>query len=540
MNISKSADKRKMSEKSRKIVSNIVLCVFAAFNVCFFTPMDIFFGNSDELTFPIALMSLYLGIITVVLAGLLFLGCALIRGKANGIYRAVIFAASAAFYIQGNFLSMNMGELLGDDYRVSAWRVVLDISVWAAVFAAVFILRRKFPKGFETAIGYVSAAVIAVQLAALAVSFIQCLKYAQPETISTLLGGARDLAIDTVVCTDDNLEVYSSERNFIVIMPDEYDSHCFDEVLEQGAPEGFDGFTYYTNTVGMWCWTQDAVPYAFTNVPINHEGDETFLQTVSQNYETRFYSESTIPDPRLMLKYCDNYLSVVILSRDGYSYTRSLLELALFRIVPEPLKPLVLPEYEELGKTDYSLPDGKTPYYTDNLDFYNSFPRELTITEKPQFKYIAVKGLHSTRNLTADLQRSPGSRNSVSVEDTAVAVNKVIGEYLRTLKEYGVYDNSDIFIMADHGLREEHGDCSAMTPLFMYKPAYSDFSGIKISNAPISHADLFPTFVKMAGGEPSERTIFDIAEDEERERVYAGDNVTVIGNIKGEYETVEN
>lgn len=533
MNISKRFKDSQKSEKTRKTISNIILCIFAAFNVCFFTPMDVFFANSDELAFPIALMSLYLGIITVAVAAVLFLASVLIRGKANGIYRTVVFAASIALYIKGNFLSMNMGSLLGDEYRISVGRTVLDITVWVIIFAAAFILRWKFSKQFESAITYVSAAVIFIQLVALVTGFIQCIKYSQPSVIKTLLGGVQDLNINMAACTNDDLEVYSSEKNFIIIMPDEYDSHCFDEALKQGAPAGFDGFTYYTNTVGMHKWTQHAVPYAFINSPVYSNGDETFFQTVTQNYETRFYAESTVPDPWFMYKYCRNYIDVTVPYRDSFSYANTLLELALFRVLPEPLKPFVLPEYEKIGNIDYTLPDNKEYYRSDNLDFYNNFPRELTITDTPQFKCIFLKGLHSPRNTDTNMQRV---NDTVSLEDTTEVVNKIIGEYLQTLKEYGVYDNSDIFIMADHGYRNEYKDCSVMTPLFMYKPAYSTDTGIKISNAPISHADLFPTYVKLAGGEPEERTIFDIPEDEERVRYFAEDNISIIGNIKGEYE----
>lgn len=535
MDISKRFNDRHKNEKTRKTASNIILCIFAAFNVCFFTPIDIFFANADELAFPIKLMSLYLGIITVAVAAALFLGCVLIRGKANGIYRAVIFAASLALYIQGNFLSINMGKLLGDDYRVSVGRTVLDIAVWAIIFAAVFIIRRKFSEQFEKAVTYVSAAVIFIQLVALVSAFIQCMKHSQPSTISTLLGGVQDLSINMAACTNDDLDVYSSEKNFIIIMPDEYDSHCFDEALKQGSPAGFDGFTYYTNTVGMYHWTQEAIPYAFINSSVYSEGDETFLQTVAQNYEARVYADYNIPDPKLMIKYCDNYINVVVLFRDGFSYTKSLLELTMFRVLPEPLKPFVIPEYKGLAQIDYTLPDNKERYRGDNLFFYNNFPRELTITDTPQFKYIYLDGLHLPRNMNKDMQRV---NDTVSLEDTTDVVNKMIGEYLETLKEYGVYDNSDIFIMADHGVREEYKDCSVMTPLLMYKPAYSTDTGIKISNAPISHADLFPTYVKLAGGEPEERTIFDISEDEERVRRFAGNNanINIIGNIKGEYK----
>ena len=137
-----------------------------------------------------------------------------------------------------------------------------------------------------------------------------------------------------------------------------------------------------------------------------------------------------------------------------------------------------------------------------------------------------IIGLHETRTVTRDLERAPENAD-VSVEEEAVAVNKIVNEYLKTLKDNGVYDNSEIIFMADHG----HYNGKKF-PLLMYKPAYQNGTGIKVSNAPISYDEMFPTLVMLAGGEPNGRTIFDIGEDEERVRYFGTDNEEIAGSVK--------
>ncbi|MDE6728437.1 MAG: sulfatase-like hydrolase/transferase [Oscillospiraceae bacterium] len=154
-------------------------------------------------------------------------------------------------------------------------------------------------------------------------------------------------------------------------------------------------------------------------------------------------------------------------------------------------------------------------------------PRDLKTTDEDVFKFIYLLGLHTPRSVTKNLERAPDS--SVSPDDAAVAVNKIVNEYLKVLKENDVYDNSEIIFMADHGLSEHAGK---RFPLLLYKPANQSGTGITISNAPISYDDMFPTLVKLSGGEPTARTIFDIGEDEERVRYFGMDNKEFYGHVK--------
>lgn len=94
----------------------------------------------------------------------------------------------------------------------------------------------------------------------------------------------------------------------------------------------------------------------------------------------------------------------------------------------------------------------------------------------------------------------------------------ILFNYIDQMKQLGVYDNSTIILMADHGAPGEQVN-SQFNPTFLIKP--KGYSGkFTISEAPISYEDLVPTILSLIGEDSSRygRTIFEIGEDEQRKR----------------------
>ena len=107
------------------------------------------------------------------------------------------------------------------------------------------------------------------------------------------------------------------------------------------------------------------------------------------------------------------------------------------------------------------------------------------------------------------------------------------------MKKLGVYDNSTIVITGDHGYPYtdvdpllECTDTGTKTAVFV-KPKSSKTSGLSVSHAPASVADIIPTIVKDTGMKTSTdygESLFDIAQDSTRERIYYHSRLT--GNSK--------
>lgn len=524
------------NEKAEKVAGYILLCFFAAFGPCFFVPMDIFLSNADEIAFPLKPLAAVMWIVTLSVFAVLFLVCVLTKGKANDIFRAAVFGISLGLYIQGNFLAVNMGTLDGSSYEVPVWKAAVNAVIWLLILATPFVILIKFPKIFNRVVSYIPAAIILIQILALGASaYLNACGY--PENVLTEVFKGDTRWINTTA----NLNVYGKDKDLIVIVADMYDSFCFDSAVadEPESVSEFDGFTYYTNTVGRFSFTPKSFSYILTANGNEEYRDRTFFETAAENYRTNYYCDTVYPPASVLADYSDNIIRRKITLDESRGYANGIYKISLFRCVPEVFKPLfrsvgdIKKELELNSIRDIDLANDVTeyPYYL--LEFYNTIPRELKTVDEDVFKLIYMNGIHSPRNVTRDLESVPESAG-ISPEESAVAVNKILNEYLRILKDNGIYDSCEIIIMADHGIYNGN-----KFPLLMYKPAHQTETGIKISNAPISYEDIFPTLVMLAGGEPNGRTIFDIGEGEKRARYFEQTNEYITDNIKEDPQNQE-
>lgn len=509
------------------IASYIMLCLFAAWNVFFFMPLDIYIPNAGDIQIPLKPLAACLGLVTLAVFAVTLLICVFTKGKANRIFRAALFGVSIAFYIQGNFLAVNMGEFNGEKYTLSFWKTALSIVVWLAVLVGVFVLEKKLPEEFDGLVGRIAAALIIVQIIALSVSAYNNIPRYGLEEFNMILKGE-----SISYCTTKDFGLYSKNKNVIIILADEYDSYLFDGAVEEDpdSVSEFDGFTYYVNTVGKYGLTSPSMAYITSGKGGEKYADLTFFKATAENFRANFYSSFDIPPVSVLDDFYDNTGFVKMTFGESMMYTKDVCRLAFFRCVPEPLKPLLWFDAQNIGGDIRGSLEKRLTQYSDiglynpdNLAFYNSLPRELDLTDENVFKFMYIFGLHHIRTVTKDLEYIETS-TEVSPEEEAIAVNKIVNEYLKILKENGIYDNCEIIFMADHGLKWHR---NKMYPLLMYKPANQTETGIKISRAPISYDEMFPTLKMLAGAEPGGRTIFDIAEDEQRVRHFADNGIDI-------------
>ena len=79
---------------------------------------------------------------------------------------------------------------------------------------------------------------------------------------------------------------------------------------------------------------------------------------------------------------------------------------------------------------------------------------------------------------------------------------RMVGDYLRRLKEMGLYDKTTVIITSDHGdWRASMGEPTESTePILLYKPAGEPaFKGVRESDAPVSHADFQASVLDAMG-----------------------------------------
>ena len=168
---------------------------------------------------------------------------------------------------------------------------------------------------------------------------------------------------------------------------------------------------------------------------------------------------------------------------------------------------------------DYFTPKEYTHTVWNNKEFYDLIEVEnFSYTKEPVFKYIHIDGAHVPWNLNSDMEYV--TMEWVPYENVVEMCFKITDKYLKDLKDLGVYDNSVIIVMADHGyhMEDQSSDYDHHMPFFVVKGIGEEHE-MYTSQAPVSYEDLQGAFSKLLDGNSGDN-IFDYEENDERERRY--------------------
>ena len=287
-------------------------------------------------------------------------------------------------------------------------------------------------------------------------------------------------------------------KNVVVFMLDRAAGYLVDDAFAE-CPEMFDqytGFTFYPNTISFGSWTIQGAPglyggYEYTPWSMNHrrelsmqEKHNQALSMLSFMFERENF-ESYVVDPPY-----PNYDTVPIFSFfDGHEHVhpvetigkysdiwykqndyeklpiksqlikRNLLWFSAFKMVPPILRSVV--HYHGWWSSDTALESASDfinrysvldflPELTavdSNKDCFIFFDNEAThdtgYCQPPEF--VPIERTVNYELIKSDLWRHDRGYHSI------VASLKRIGEWIDYLKANGVYDNTRIIIVADHG-----------------------------------------------------------------------------------------
>ncbi|MBR3349484.1 MAG: alkaline phosphatase family protein [Solobacterium sp.] len=159
---------------------------------------------------------------------------------------------------------------------------------------------------------------------------------------------------------------------------------------------------------------------------------------------------------------------------------------------------------------------GLNPFLPFNYDFYSDIQNQKPehISQK-SFRFYHVEGAHRPFKYDKDVNVIPYEEGSYT--QNVEASMKTADAFLKKLKEAGVYDNSSIMIMADHGF--ENGSDSNLdrfNPLLMIK-GFKEKHPHAVSEAPISYLDLPEAYNRLLMHKKAEEC-FDAKEGDARER----------------------
>jgi hypothetical protein len=339
-----------------------------------------------------------------------------------------------------------------------------------------------------------------------------------------------------------NKFTFSKEKNVFILMLDMCQSDVIQEILDEDESyvEIFEGFTYYRDSLAGYPTTYASVPnfltgqYYDNSVPFSDFLKSAFVSPSSipkvltgEGFEVDCFTYPLFLDERVMSNVKERIgieprTIVRIYDASFFRYSPDLLKGCVYRNgawLLENIVPGKLSDANDLGpplNTPWETFDEKALTLEDVAFINDMMTYSHTVDDTCIFKFYMLNGCHDPYLLNENLEyeRMNGADR---YERQAKATLKLTGLFLDELKRLEVFDNSMIFIIADHGIR---GDLQGNAyPLFLVKK-FNAQGQMKISDAPVSLSDIPRTVFSELGfeGDFVGESVFDLSVSDSRER----------------------
>lgn len=599
--------RRSYSPKWReRFVYALIACGFTIATIFVVAPFEVIGGSAGSLVFSLADVWWVTALPALGAIVVLSLLLSALRGRVFNFFLVLVACIGFGAYVQA--LVLNYGMPAADGGTI-VWAehfnmMVISSVVWAAVILVPLVLSFFNRKRAQGAIGIACVCLLIVQGVGVASLFVA------PPAASESTGGMDDLTHTNLVSqtetamTEEGLYTVSSKNNVIVFVLDTYDQSLLNQVRAQNPDllSELTDFTEFSNCTGSMIPTRFAVPYLLTGeLPKVGEDSATYLaerysrssflsDVHDAGYSIGLYTDSlqigslSSAEQHAITDKTINMHKVSSSSLDFKGTFEAMVQIALYRDVPWPFKQTFWYYTDQINGRIVSYnpnADASERVYTMNDPrYYSQLKKQgLEVSDDSSagaFRFIHLLGAHYPYSLDEDAN-DLGTDNSTK-EKQAQGVLRIVNEYLRQLKELGVYEQSTIVITADHGKWFLTPDplTTTSTPIMLVKPATAGQAAVgdagtasalvtsgsqaagdqgdaveantqsgtaqplTTSNMPVSHHDYLPTVAKALGLDESKygsgKSVFEIT-DPLRIRTYiTTDSIGLRGIGLREYE----
>lgn len=444
---------------------------------------------------------------------------------------ALSCALSALLYLQSNFLVWDYGAFDGNgidwsEHAQSSW---IDLSVWGVVILLSVLFHTWISKK-AAQIGFL---VIILQLLNLVPRFTP---------ISTQLFSQARVGDE-----GSGLFELSSKRNIVVVLLDMFEGPAFSYIIKRDPEYAkfFQDFTYFRNTTGSFPTTFLSIPAILSGRAYdNSQTINTFLDDalIENSIPSILTREGYQVDLVTLGLYCARIKSrsCRTLAQSGVEpggnrlmrERAKLFDIALFRTLPQVAKVHIYNDELWFLQSFFQKRKG-APFHLQSIQTVERFAQEAIVsTEQAVFKFIHLMLPHtpfrydSQCNFTKEFTQ-------VTVRDYSVQSRcalRLASRVIQTLKTKGVYENSSIVVLSDHGFVINFGhykrvkgfpEISKALPLLLYKPLGAT-GELKTSEVPAALTDVATTIAKDAGlvAELPGENLFELESDSKRARIF--------------------
>ncbi len=436
-------------------------------------------------------------------------------------FSLLVLALSDTFFFSGSFGILTNRFFPENPDNLKIWTLLDIIGPFIIVFLSVFcflFLEKKQRQSFIILL-CISIAIGELAVGLFNVNVIKKTFESHAERLDER---------DSLISNDSNngispvFRISKTEKNVIILFLDRAVNQFFPKALEEvpDLKDQFSGFTYFPNTVSFSSSTITAAPammggYEYIPAEINKRTEELLVDkhneasvVLAKVFEDGGY-DVTITDPpfpnytwsgdlsafnvlqnsyidELAGKYTDKFISeyqIMLEDNPEETVKRESVNYSILQILP----PVLRFPFNRLCRNHQVNVSGQSRELISHLSELYYLPDLCDIGDYGnQFLFIGNSSTHTPTYIndsftlpvddrsTDHLKWVPHDESTLIHYETFVASFKQIGQWLDYLKDEGVYDNTRIIIVSDHGFNLYVDDWLnsekiLYTPILLYK-----------------------------------------------------------------------
>ena len=501
----------------KESLGGIIIALLLSFMLAFYEPFNMYTSNVWGFWFDIydffpIVVAQFLGFFFIL--SVVFIIANIISKHVYRIMLVVAFIVTIATYIQGNYFASNLPSLDGSpvDWGVYGKEKIISIILWLVVIivSLTVLYFVKFKK-FDKIIKFVSVVILLMLMVTSVTLFMK------PQVFDDK---------STNVTSFDNFDSASRDKNFFIFITDQVDSAVFDQELSKNwnKEDIFEDFTYYPNTTSTYLWTMFSVPYILSGDYFENEEavfGEYFTKAIDNSMllnelENRGYQLNMFEDEEILNYQGNNIKRFANVKSNVHVKKRELIKqeikYVLFKYLPYQLKKIA--KIENLNFNRAKESNGEGIFSSRNDKIYNHLNNaELRVENNKYFSYTRIMGAHPPFVFQSEIEY-PGPEGTY--EDGINSSIAVVKAFIDRLRKNGVYDNSVIIIMADHGHGEKTIDRS--NPI-LYIKGFNEKHNYRKSDKKISYENLNDAYKQLMNGDTTDK-LFQNLDNSKRRILY--------------------
>lgn len=445
-------------ERSQTLLTMVCFSAYIALS-----PIKLFFLNRYYYSVDASLLILVCFSVFLILTLVLLFLSARLSDNFESVFFRSIFTLLTLLFIYDNVLYSFIPELDGNTSAVTTPLLYLFDVLFLGLIFLVFWKDLFQKQRYVSNILYFIFFLAVLQMSVVVISAEEAAPTRQTSASDEQTVGLPKLALST-------------EINVIQILFDTFQSTEFPVALAKiDAADDFDGFTWFSNTVGNSGATTLSLPGIFTGyfhdektLRKYYSGEErNLLDALSENnIDINIFHATEIPLPD---EVTSQHVRSLAVSSDGANSSNDageigqLFDLFLIRSMPFFMKNIFLDKYQFFFSKMFSQQEewGNEIYRRYFINFVDSLYVEPSQEITPKYYFVHLIYPHPPFSHKEDCTlSSPGNAGNgpeqFSVE-LACAL-KDVTYFLTRLKELGVYDNTLIVFHADTGSTRHHVD----------------------------------------------------------------------------------